>query len=154
MLCGYLLLPCSVAVCHLRQRRKYSILFPFLSCKRILEEIHTRPNYVRHGPLNCPKRKPWPCRLAKRKKKKRKTMSLRNANPNRNESDDDKTKRQTTVILGNGSQVVFIPRLISFDQAWTWFDYLNTQIPWTRPTIRVFGRSCLQVSLYSLLSTL
>lgn len=78
-----------------------------------------------------------------------KTMSLRklvtkNANPNRNESDDDKTKRQTTVILGNGSQVVFIPRLISFDQAWTWFDYLDTHIPWTRPTIRVFGRSCLQ----------
>ncbi|CAN6690312.1 unnamed protein product [Malus baccata var. baccata] len=67
------------------------------------------------------------------------------ASPNPNVDGDDtiKAKRQT-VVLGNGSEVVFIPRLISFDQAWKWFDYLDTQIAWTRPTIRVFGRSCLQ----------
>lgn len=70
------------------------------------------------------------------------------ASPNPNVDGDDtiKAKRQT-VVLGNESEVVFIPRLISFDQAWKWFDYLDTQIAWTRPTIRVFGRSCLQVSL-------
>lgn len=80
-------------------------------------------------------------------------MSLRKlatkANPNcdQSENDDEKAKKQTTVALGNGSEVVLIPRFISFDRAWSWFDYLNTKIPWTRPTIRVFGRSCLQVCL-------
>lgn len=75
------------------------------------------------------------------------------ASPSPNIDGDDtiKAKRQT-VGLGNGSEVVFIPRLISFDQAWKWFDYLDTQIAWTRPTIRVFGRSCLQVSLSRSLS--
>lgn len=54
--------------------------------------------------------------------------------------------------LGEGSHVVYNPRLIGFQEAWNWFDYLNTHIPWTRPTIRVFGRSCLQVGLSLYLS--
>lgn len=48
--------------------------------------------------------------------------------------------------LGNGSQVLYMGRFISYQESWNYFDYLNKHIPWTRPTIRVFGRSCLQVS--------
>jgi alpha-ketoglutarate-dependent dioxygenase alkB family protein 2 len=55
------------------------------------------------------------------------------------------TVKTQTVDLGNGSEIVYIQRFIPFDQAWKWFHYLNNQIPWTRPTIRVFGRSCVQV---------
>ncbi|XP_028087995.1 DNA oxidative demethylase ALKBH2 isoform X2 [Camellia sinensis] len=60
-------------------------------------------------------------------------------NPNPNEGG----KRQT-VDLGNGSEVVFITRFLSLEDSWKWFDYLNKEIPWIRPTIRVFGRFCLQ----------
>ncbi|XP_042945597.1 DNA oxidative demethylase ALKBH2 isoform X1 [Carya illinoinensis] len=49
-----------------------------------------------------------------------------------------------TFDLGNGSEVVYIPKFFPFNQAWNWFDYLNNEIPWSRPTIRVFGRSCVQ----------
>ncbi|KAL9242594.1 hypothetical protein vseg_016580 [Gypsophila vaccaria] len=48
------------------------------------------------------------------------------------------------IELGQGSQVVYNPRLIAYEEAWKWFEYLNDNIPWTRPTIRVFGRSCVQ----------
>lgn len=48
--------------------------------------------------------------------------------------------------LGNGSQVLYISRFISYQQSWNYFDYLNNNIPWARPTIRVFGRSCVQGS--------
>ncbi|KAK9668480.1 hypothetical protein RND81_13G063700 [Saponaria officinalis] len=48
------------------------------------------------------------------------------------------------IELGQGSQVVYYPRLIEYDEAWKLFDYINNNIPWTRPTIRVFGRSCVQ----------
>ena len=54
--------------------------------------------------------------------------------------------------LGNGSEIVYFPRFLSYDDAWRCFDYLNTQIPWTRPTIRVFGRSCVQVLYLRFLS--
>ncbi|KAM6601855.1 hypothetical protein CsatA_021464 [Cannabis sativa] len=60
-------------------------------------------------------------------------------NPNQNE-----TSKTQTLDLGDESQILYIPRFMSFDQAWRFFDYLNNEIPWTRPTIRVFGRSCLQ----------
>lgn len=68
----------------------------------------------------------------------------------------ERRKRDKIVVdLGNGSQVVYIPRFFSsssFDDQlsskWPWqsstLTYLDTHIPWTRPTIRVFGRSCLQ----------
>ncbi|XP_047311057.1 DNA oxidative demethylase ALKBH2 [Impatiens glandulifera] len=55
----------------------------------------------------------------------------------------EETKRQI-IDLGNGSEVVYIPRFLSSDESWNFFNYLNKEIPWTRPTIRVFGRSCLQ----------
>ena len=53
--------------------------------------------------------------------------------------------RRQTLDLGNGSEIVYISKFVSSDQAWTWFDFLNQHIPWTRPTIRVFGRSVVQV---------
>ncbi|KNA11626.1 hypothetical protein SOVF_132990 [Spinacia oleracea] len=48
------------------------------------------------------------------------------------------------IELGNGSQVVYYPSFLDYNEAWKLFDYLNNHIPWTRPTIRVFGRSCVQ----------
>ncbi|KAK6932871.1 Alpha-ketoglutarate-dependent dioxygenase AlkB-like [Dillenia turbinata] len=54
------------------------------------------------------------------------------------------SKKQQTVDLGDGSDLIYIPRFLPSDQSWKWFDYLNKHIPWTRPTIRVFGRSVLQ----------
>lgn len=55
--------------------------------------------------------------------------------------------KRETVDLGNGSDVVYIQRLIPSDQSWKWFQYLDKHIPWTRPTIRVFGKSFLQVHI-------
>ncbi|KAF8079944.1 hypothetical protein N665_0989s0011 [Sinapis alba] len=49
-----------------------------------------------------------------------------------------------TIDLGHGSDLIYIQRFLPFQQSWTYFDYLDKHIPWTRPTIRVFGRSCLQ----------
>ncbi|XP_024014192.1 DNA oxidative demethylase ALKBH2 [Eutrema salsugineum] len=49
-----------------------------------------------------------------------------------------------TIDLGHGSDLIYIQRFLPFQQSWTFFDYLDKHIPWTRPTIRVFGRSCLQ----------
>ena len=75
------------------------------------------------------------------------TMSLKLkavCEPKNPESPNESPKRQR-LDLGDESQVEYIPRFLSYDEAWKIFDYLNNQIPWTRPTIRVFGRSCLQV---------
>ncbi|KAJ4890808.1 Alpha-ketoglutarate-dependent dioxygenase alkB-like protein 2 [Raphanus sativus] len=49
-----------------------------------------------------------------------------------------------TIDLGHGSDLIYIQRFLPFQKSWTFFDYLDKHIPWTRPTIRVFGRSCLQ----------
>ncbi|XP_019083471.1 PREDICTED: DNA oxidative demethylase ALKBH2-like isoform X1 [Camelina sativa] len=49
-----------------------------------------------------------------------------------------------TIDLGHGSDLIYIQRFLPFQQSWTFCDYLDNHIPWTRPTIRVFGRSCLQ----------
>lgn len=57
---------------------------------------------------------------------------------------DDSAKTQT-IDLGNGSEVVYLPRLLNSNDSWKFFDYLNKEIPWTRPTVRVFGRSHIQV---------
>lgn len=59
---------------------------------------------------------------------------------------DEKSGRRA-IDLGEGSELVYVPRFLPPDRSWTLFDYLNEEIPWTRPTIRVFGRACLQVSL-------
>ncbi|XP_021719850.1 DNA oxidative demethylase ALKBH2-like [Chenopodium quinoa] len=48
------------------------------------------------------------------------------------------------IELGNGSEVEYYPRFLEYEDAWKYFEYLNNHIPWTRPTIHVFGRSCLQ----------
>lgn len=64
------------------------------------------------------------------------------------EKDEDegaRQKRKEIIIeLGNESQVLYNPRLIGYDESWDWFHYFDSHIPWTRPTIRVFGRSCIQ----------
>ncbi|KAL1358720.1 hypothetical protein AAHE18_04G054900 [Arachis hypogaea] len=60
------------------------------------------------------------------------------ANPN------DTAKKTETVDLGNGSDVVYIQRLIPYEDSWQWFHYLDNHISWTRPTVRVFGKSFLQ----------
>ncbi|RRT38514.1 hypothetical protein BHM03_00047173 [Ensete ventricosum] len=67
-------------------------------------------------------------------------VEIADANPNPRGSRD-----KQVIDLGNGSEVVYIPRFISRDQAWEWCEYLDKGIPWTRPLIHVFGRSCLQV---------
>ncbi|KAI3440235.1 Fe2OG dioxygenase domain-containing protein [Psidium guajava] len=63
---------------------------------------------------------------------------------NSSRSADELTKKSTRIDLGNGSDVMYMPRFLSRDESWRFCDYLNNHIPWTRPTIRVFGRSCLQ----------
>lgn len=62
------------------------------------------------------------------------------------EESERKSKRKNERILelGNGSEVVYIPGLIGYQESWKWFHYLHAHIPWSRPTIRVFGRSCVQ----------
>ncbi|XP_048226099.1 DNA oxidative demethylase ALKBH2 isoform X2 [Ricinus communis] len=57
---------------------------------------------------------------------------------------DEKEKQVKTLDLGNGSEVLYIPRFLSFDDSWEFFNYLDSHIPWTRPTLRIFGRSCVQ----------
>ncbi|KQK18577.1 DNA oxidative demethylase ALKBH2 [Brachypodium distachyon] len=52
--------------------------------------------------------------------------------------------RREVLNLGGGSEVLHIPRFVEREKAWEWFELLDKGIPWTRPTIRVFGRSALQ----------
>ncbi|KAK6124753.1 hypothetical protein DH2020_017150 [Rehmannia glutinosa] len=52
----------------------------------------------------------------------------------------EKPKKMVVVDLGNGSEVLHMPRFISYQDSWNYFDYLDKNIPWTRPTIRVFAR--------------
>ncbi|CAN1336553.1 DNA oxidative demethylase ALKBH2 [Linum perenne] len=68
-------------------------------------------------------------------------------NPDPQTSGDEATStaaKKQTIDLGNGSEIVYFPRFLPFDASSKFFDYLDTRIPWTRPTVRVFGRSCLQ----------
>ncbi|XXG79756.1 hypothetical protein AAC387_Pa09g0758 [Persea americana] len=62
-----------------------------------------------------------------------------NPNPNTNNKG-----RKRILDLGNGSEVIYISRFLPFDESRKWLDYLNMEMPWTRPSIRVFGRSCTQ----------
>ncbi|OVA01059.1 Oxoglutarate/iron-dependent dioxygenase [Macleaya cordata] len=69
-------------------------------------------------------------------------MSLRlttNPNPNPNERE-----KRRTIDLGEGSEIIYVPRLLPYDESWKLFDYLDKEIPWTRPLIHVYGRSCVQ----------
>ncbi|XP_020571072.1 DNA oxidative demethylase ALKBH2 isoform X2 [Phalaenopsis equestris] len=65
-------------------------------------------------------------------------------NPNPNSSSCEMAGKRYITDLGGGSEVVFVPRFLPSERAWAWFDYLDKEIPWTRPLIHVFGRSCLQ----------
>ncbi|KAH0461635.1 hypothetical protein IEQ34_009210 [Dendrobium chrysotoxum] len=65
-------------------------------------------------------------------------------NPNLDANSCEKRGKQSITDLGDGSEVVYVPRFLSAERAWAWFDYLDKEIPWTRPLIHVFGRSCLQ----------
>ncbi|GFP93462.1 alpha-ketoglutarate-dependent dioxygenase alkb homolog 2 [Phtheirospermum japonicum] len=55
-----------------------------------------------------------------------------------------KPNKIAVLDLGNESEVLHMPRFISYQDSWKYFDYLDKNIPWTRPTIRVFARSHLQ----------
>ncbi|KAI3800252.1 hypothetical protein L1987_28339 [Smallanthus sonchifolius] len=46
--------------------------------------------------------------------------------------------------LGYGSEVVYLPRFLTYEKSWEHFLYLDKHIPWTRPTIHVFGKPCVQ----------
>lgn len=63
------------------------------------------------------------------------------------EKQENESKGEVVVNLGNESQIKYIPNLFCFDESSAYLKFLNEHIPWTRPTIRVFGRSLLQVSL-------
>ncbi|XP_031395394.1 DNA oxidative demethylase ALKBH2 isoform X3 [Punica granatum] len=70
------------------------------------------------------------------------TLSVNPTSPANPENDT--AGKQTRFDLGNGSEVLYVPRFLPSDKSWELFDYLDSHIPWTRPTIRVFGRSCVQ----------
>lgn len=63
--------------------------------------------------------------------------------PTDNDNAYDTLKKQI-IDLGNASEVIYVRRFIPLDQSWNWFDYLDKHIPWNRPTIHVFGKSCVQ----------
>lgn len=58
---------------------------------------------------------------------------------------EESGKGKQSINLGNGSEVIYIQKFIGYEKSWEFFDYLNKHVPWIRPTIRVFGRQCLQV---------
>jgi hypothetical protein len=53
--------------------------------------------------------------------------------------------RREVTDLGGSSEVVHVPRFVAREKAWEWFDYLDKTIPRTRPQLRVFGCSSIQV---------
>lgn len=65
-------------------------------------------------------------------------------NPNTETECSENQGRRSITQLGGGSEVIYSPRFFPSERAWAWFDYLDKEIPWTRPFIHVFGRSCLQ----------
>ncbi|KAL3820843.1 hypothetical protein ACJIZ3_006748 [Penstemon smallii] len=56
----------------------------------------------------------------------------------------EKPKKVVALNLDNGSLISHMPNFISYKESWQYFDYLDKNIPWTRPTIRVFARSHVQ----------
>lgn len=69
-------------------------------------------------------------------------------------SDSSEIKGKQVIDLGNGSEVIHVTKFVPRDQAWEWHEYLDKHIPWTRPTIRVFGKSSIQVRLIALYKVL
>jgi hypothetical protein len=60
-------------------------------------------------------------------------------------SDSTEIRGKQVIDLGNGSAVIHFSKFVPRDQAWEWYEFLDKHIPWTRPTIRVFGKSSIQV---------
>ncbi|KAI6704714.1 hypothetical protein NL676_007676 [Syzygium grande] len=56
----------------------------------------------------------------------------------------ESVKKGESFDLGHGSEVFHVPRLFPADQSWAWFDYINKHVPWSRPTLRIFGRRLVQ----------
>ncbi|KAJ7563812.1 hypothetical protein O6H91_03G126600 [Diphasiastrum complanatum] len=50
----------------------------------------------------------------------------------------------THIELGDGSDVLFLPHFLESKQAWQWMRSLDQDIPWCRPSLFVFGRTCTQ----------
>ncbi|KAK1416372.1 hypothetical protein QVD17_32163 [Tagetes erecta] len=46
--------------------------------------------------------------------------------------------------LGDGSDVVYVPQFLPLEKSRQYFDYIDKHMPWTRPKIRVFGRTVVQ----------
>lgn len=53
-------------------------------------------------------------------------------------------EEKTWIDLGNGSELVYFPRLFCHSQSLEWLNYLDQHIPWTRPSLFIFGRTCSQ----------
>ncbi|XP_057765097.1 DNA oxidative demethylase ALKBH2 [Salvia miltiorrhiza] len=69
---------------------------------------------------------------------------LQQHDPVEENSTPEKPKKVVELDLGSGSRILQMPRFISYQHSWNYFEYLDQTIPWTRPTIRVFARSHLQ----------
>ncbi|GLJ16388.1 hypothetical protein SUGI_0277990 [Cryptomeria japonica] len=46
--------------------------------------------------------------------------------------------------MGDGSEVEYFPHLFSHKKSFEWMNYLDKHIPWTRPSLHIFGRICSQ----------
>ncbi|KAK8951197.1 hypothetical protein KSP39_PZI004133 [Platanthera zijinensis] len=68
-------------------------------------------------------------------------LEARKPNPNPETKCSENQGKRSVTHLGGGSEVIYSPRFLSSERAWAWFDYLEKEIPWTRPLIHVFGRS-------------
>nr|XP_043611064.1 DNA oxidative demethylase ALKBH2 [Erigeron canadensis] len=69
--------------------------------------------------------------------------SMINRNTN-NKNNEGVVMKLEETDLGNASDVVYVPRFLSYEKSWEYFNYLDKNIPWTRPTIHVFGKPFLQ----------
>eukprot|EP01018_Ginkgo_biloba_P023209 Gb_34540 [translate_table: standard] len=53
-------------------------------------------------------------------------------------------KEKIWIDLGEGSEVLYIPHFLPSAQSQEWMKYLDQYIPWTRPSLFIFGRTCSQ----------
>ncbi|KAJ4831101.1 hypothetical protein Tsubulata_033018 [Turnera subulata] len=53
-------------------------------------------------------------------------------------------KEERRIELGEGSEVMYMRRFMGMEEGWELLEYLDSHIPWSRPTLRVFGRECVQ----------
>lgn len=48
------------------------------------------------------------------------------------------------IDLGNGSELLYFEKFFERKQAHAYLDSLNKELPWIRPTLRVYGKNCEQ----------